>query len=445
MNYNYEKSFSPKDMLTYIIKQYKQIIIVLIVGMLIGAGFCAATKKAYVSSTERDQLESRIAAMRLQIGDAQADQAESAFNTYISLMNQKNSIQKFMDDSVYLNLTEKNSQRLSLVYLISNSNKATDIATSIKSLLVDETLYNSCKKELNQNITFTQFSSLVNVLLGNDLNTSSNIQVTSGQQENAANIVIYISDKNKSQVDIIAKYVKARFAQICNTLKKNYGAFNYSLGDKSYSKVTDSQINSDKNTYTSQLSTVTNAIGLLNNTLSADQQTYFGYLNKLAKVKAGKKVFSVAALVKFMILVGIVLTVFYICILIIKYISSSKLHNAQEIENAFNLPILYDGTFDESVITNELQYAKERFKNQTIALTTSNENLNELTILAKDNDNITVFAHKPMKKEEFEQLLSVDRMIFLEKNESSDMKKLYETISYYAQKGKVIEGVIVIK
>ena len=35
---------------------------------------------------------------------------------------------------------------------------------------------------------------------------------------------------------------------------------------------------------------------------------------------------------KFMILVGIVLTVFYICILIIKYISSSKLHNAQEIE-----------------------------------------------------------------------------------------------------------------
>lgn len=444
MNYNYEKSFSPKDMLTYIVKQYKQILIVLIVGMLIGAGFCAATKKAYVSSTERDQLESRIAAMRLQIGDAQADQAESAFKTYTSLMNQKNSIQKFMDDSVYLNLTENNSQKLSLVYLISNSTKANDIATSIKSLLVDESLYNACKKELNQNLSFTQFNSLVNVLVGNDLNNSSSIQVNNGEQQNAANIIIYISDQNKNQVDTIGKYVKQRFSQICNTLKKNYGNFSYSLGDKSYSKVTDSQINGDKNTYTNQLSTVTNAIGLLNNTLSADQQTYFGYLNKLAKVKPGKKVFSVTAFVKFMVLVGAVLTVFYICILIIKYISSSKLHNAKEIENAFNLPILYDGEFDESIISNELQYVKERFKDQSIALTTSNENLDELKRLAKDN-NITVFAHKPMKKEEFSQLLSVDRVILLEKNESSDMKKLYDTISYYAQKGKVIEGFIVIK
>ena len=445
MNYNYEKSFSPKDMLIFILRQYKQIIIVLIVGMLIGAGYCSLTKKAYVSSSERDEIESELQSMRLQIGDAQADQAESAFKTYQSLMTQKNNIQKFMDDSVYLNLTENKSQVLTMTYLISNSNKADDVAKSIKSLIINEKLYNDCKKELNQNISFTQLNSLINVSLGDDSSSSSNVQVDVGQQQSATTLIITIFDHNKSQVDIIKKHLMSNFSQICNDLKKNYGSFDYALGAQSYSKATDSKINSDKTQITNQLSTVTNAIALLNNTLSTDQQTYFGYLNKLAKAKDGEKTFSSAVFVKFTVIVGAVLTIFYICFLIIKYISSSKLHNAKEIENAFNLPILYDGEFNESTITNEIQYVKERFKNQKIALTTSNYTLEEFATLAKSNENILIVSHKPQSKDEFEQLLSVDRIIFLEKNESSNIKDIYKTISYYAQKGKHIEGFIILK
>lgn len=312
-------------------------------------------------------------------------------------------------------------------------------------MLVDNSLCASINKALKTNYSNAVIYQLVRLNYNNDNDTNISVDVEKSS-DNGKTFEIDIYAENQNQLSQISTLVKAKVNSIMSQIKKNYGSFTGQFVGSSLTSVSADQISNDKLNYVNKISTITSTMTSLMNNLGSNERTYFDVLVKQeSKKSSNKKVFDAKALVKYIILFALLFAVLVIFYALYKYLTSRELRDANELERAFNLPLLSSvNDIDNLDLTKaELDYSLKR-KDEHIAIVSSNKN--EIVskvekVLAKD---FTVLPAKPAHAEDFTKLSSINAIVLLEQVYSSDLDAINELIKYYSQRGIQVIGAIVI-
>lgn len=443
MNKEFVRVIKVRDLLRNILNYKKKIIILMVVGAIIGGGYAFASKKVYSDPSQAEQAE--LVAAKSTLNSTQRKNTEETADSYLKLENQRSEIQKYIDQSVYLNLNESTSASNVLVFNISGTKKAQSIISAIDAMLVDNSLCASINKALKTNYSNAVIYQLVRLNYNNDNDTNISVDVEKSS-DNGKTFEIDIYAENQNQLSQISTLVKAKVNSIMSQIKKNYGSFTGQFVGSSLTSVSADQISNDKLNYVNKISTITSTMTSLMNNLGSNERTYFDVLVKQeSKKSSNKKVFDAKALVKYIILFALLFAVLVIFYALYKYLTSRELRDANELERAFNLPLLSSvNDIDNLDLTKaELDYSLKR-KDEHIAIVSSNKN--EIVskvekVLAKD---FTVLPAKPAHAEDFTKLSSINAIVLLEQVYSSDLDAINELIKYYSQRGIQVIGAIVI-
>lgn len=444
MKKEFVRPIKMKDLWKYICSFKRKILIFFIIGVILGGTYAFVGKKAYIDPNASSQAE--LAAAKGTLNTTQIQNTEATADSYTKLENQRKEIQKYIDQSIYLNLDESTSTSNTLVYTISETKKTTAVIRAIDAMLVNDSFCTSINRTLKTNYSKASLYQLVRLNYDNSNDANISIDLEKSTDSKTYEISVYAANPN--QINQISNIVKARVTKICNQLKNSYGLFKNQYVGSSIAAVNADQISNDKLNYVNKISTITSTMSSLMNNLGSNERTYFDALIKQEKNKAtnSKKSFSKSIVVKYAILGAVIFSILMMCIVIYKYLSSDELRDASEMELAFDIPVvstIHDINQLDLTIA-EINYMIKQ-KNKKVAIITSNENNEDIKSVLKDlSKEFIVLSQLPKGKKDMETIEQIDSIVLLEKNHFSSLNDIYKGVNYYKNHGIEAIGAIVI-
>lgn len=397
---------------------------------------------------------SENATARARLTESQAEAVEESYKSYLELEKEKKSVQNYLQNSIYFNLDE-NSSAHRILYLIS-SNKVKAVEDTISRSIMSDKLYDQINKDLGTNIPSQYLEQLIGIeITSNDsvsINQGVNVSDDSNSQDKILTVNIY--GKTKEQCSIITEDVKIRINTLAKSLETKMGRFICKIVSENDTKVNVNTINSDKMTYVNQLTTITNTIMNLNNSLSDDGKTYFSALIKNGDISAVKIVetdnkVSVKKAIVYFVLIFIIVCILELLYVILDYLYSDyiiELSDAEEflnIKNVYELETINDNSLE--ILVSELEFSTRNITGM-IGLISTQENYNVIhSIINKlDSSRYTVINSKPRSKEEFDKLEKISTIFFVEKINKSRISAIDELVNYYKIKSINTLGLIIV-
>ena len=451
MNTLTKRHINFKKMTNFISKKKKSIIIVFIVGILIGAVFSVASKKAIVMNTENSAL-AEVQTAKKSLSSSEASYVDSAYNTYTKLVKKKNQYDDYEENSILLNLNTETSAGVELTYYISGNKKATNIKNNYKASLVNDNLAKTISSKFSDKPKITYVKELID--FKSEENSSDNTVILENNSSNndaSETMTISIWARNSSELKIMEDAVKARINQLKTKYEATYGDFNLKLADESSDRITDTELSNFQNKVDSDLSTTVNLITSVQNSLSETERNYFNVL-----VAAGKSAqsnskpastVSVKLVATYGIGIGLIILILYVIVLIVRYLMSNRLHYALEMEHLYGINLITEmnKNHDFENVKKEFEYFMNH-EDGVIGITSSSDSDEVKEVLRKlsDLDHVVLLAAEPKADEDFEKLNKGSGIVLIEKDEESDVRKINEIIDYYKKKNIQVKGSIVI-
>lgn len=454
---NKERYYDPKEMFKYAFFSIKTIVISVIIGALLGVGFCFASNKAKVADQPKVQeSEATLQSAKEELSDNKIADTEATYKTYKSLENQENNLQNYMEKSVYLNLDESTAESNTIVFSVSGNSKSSAIVSSYAFLVKNNDLFKNINNTLKTNIGIAYLSELVNVNEG--VGNSSIVVNTENTHDES--FIVTIVGKNSQQCKGITQCVKKRINQVTPHLKKSFGNFNVSNSGDTYGPVAISDITSKRKDYNDKLNYIESTMVTLINGLDDNQRNYFNALidnNASTLDKSNKTTLKTHLNYSALIIAavgGAIMLLFVLVIFrIVKYILDKKVHNEKEFVSYFGLNVIAvaeeNKKIDENIITEEINFISKKDNNEKIGLLSSLiDNNFENTIyqrLKNDNVNCEIIPSVPESKDDFDKLLTVGKAVIFEKIGSSNVNNVEKMLHYYELKNIQIIGAVLIK
>lgn len=432
----------------YIYKRGKQAIIVLIIAMLIGAIFSVVSKKAVVVTGINTTLQN-VQNAKASLSESEASYVDSAYKSYVNLADQKKKYQDYIDKSILLHLDSEKSTGKKLIYLISGNKKAEAIRNAYQSSLVTNVLCNKISAQFSDKPNIDYIKDIINAkAVDSPTNNSISIQ----EINDASSIIsVVIWARNDSECSIMTKEVKARMNTLTANYEKSFGNYSIKLINESVDKISNSDLVANKNTANTNLTNVVSSISTIESSLSETQRNYFDALVAAGENTTGTSTpvssISPKLVVTYAIGIGLIIFILYLILIIIRYLMSSKLHYALEMEKMFgiNLIAVQDQENDEDQVSKDLEYYVSHF-GKTIGLTSTldTSEVQELMKKLSEINGVKIIPNKLITDDDFKKLSNISEMVLIEENEVSDIRKINEIIEYFNKKDIKFNGSIII-
>lgn len=453
MNKKNESFIDIKGILEYATCNVKKAVLVFVIGALLGMGFGFVSNRVY--SLQGTTTQKAVEAAKENLSDSRIAEINGIYSSYKSLIKQRNYLQNYLNNSIYLNLNEVTAKSNTIVYSIEGNHRMNAlVAAYIKGLKNDE-LFNSIKKVLNKDIDSAFLSELVSVSSGENI-SSNNTSVYLDTKSTSKSIVITVYANNSDQCKKISNCVKQEFNNYTIKLKKSFGSFSTRASQDTLEPVASSEIENARKDYDDKLSSISTSITNLTYYLSDDQKSYLNALidsdAKLNEKAKTIKVLNPSKVTTFAIVGGILLLIIYFIIETIKYILGNKLHTEREFTNYFGINVIEtaqcNNSTDFNVAIEEVLYLSKKDQSK-IGLLSSIDHYGYMNDLYKSikekTTNCEIVSASPTTKEEFDQLLEIDSVILFEELGTSNIDDIKKTLRYYELKGINVLGAILLK
>lgn len=327
-----------KDLFFYLLRHWRSLLVVIILGALLGSGIYVAKKASFeknmAASTEQDNwVDTYQVAPEIKAKMDLAWENRKAFEKQLSY-NQNSLIMKMDAEHVY------NGK---LKYYIAAGSSTRLIAEQFNSVLNDGDL----AKELKDVAGLECDAQYIRELLGCDVNTDTDSSVNISSTEDGAtpstkNVVVTYTvnymdeDACRKMLNLIQKQADS----LNDTLQKEYGAFTCNqLGSSVVLTVSSSYLSQQK-TNVDYLQTYANNFNTIESALEDKDLEYYliTYLNKEATVDQ-PAAFSGSKL-KWLIVSIFGLVCCWGIVLVLRYVFNENIKTADEVKMRYQLPIL---------------------------------------------------------------------------------------------------------
>lgn len=442
--FNEEVDISLKDLFKTVFGKGKKIIIAFIIGCVLGGGTCFFTGNANSSSlkTKKDYY-GKVLSTKKKLQPSEIEEVDNTFKTYAALQAQRNKLINNANDSSLININEKTGKELNDIYLISDSNKANTIVYAFKNLLLDNSVYDAIKKEVDQNLTQDALFKIVNI----ETDIENSVQVKLNNSAPSYTLSIQILGKDKANCDKISKIIKNKIQSLEKSFEPKYGNFKMINTATTYQAITTQDIIELKNSYFSNIQSITKTMSNLSSSLSDNEVGYFEALVNYNRASNQEAKFSFIKFVMFTIAFGFAFALLLILHFILKYLTEHKVHIPSDIVNRYHLPVIVKGNSasDYSVICEEIRYLIS--ENEQIGIISSLQENTELEnkITNDLGNNVVELKRSPKTEKDFSAIKSVKKIVLIETLKKSSFKDIDRLLEYYYSKGKKIEGVILLE
>lgn len=455
MNKKNESFIDIKGILEYATCNVKKAVLVFVIGALLGMGFGFVSNRVYSLQGAKDQKA--IETAKEILSDSRISEINDVYGSYKSLVKQRDYLEKYLNNSIYLNLNTNTAKSNTLVYSIEGNHRMNALVAAYVNGLKNDDLINAMRKVMNKNIDSTFLSELVSISSGENV-SSNNTNVYLDTKSSSKSIVITVYAKNLEQCKKISSCVKQEFNNYTTKLKKSFGDFSVRASQDTLKSVSSSDIQTARSGYNDKISSISTAITNLTYYLNDDQKTYLNALiDSNAKLDGNKKTKTVKVLnhskvTTFAIIGGILLFIIYFIIETIKYVLGHKLHTEREFTNYFGINVIEtaqcNNSTDFNVVLEEVLYLSKKNRSKIGLLSSIDHNgyLNDLYKSIKEKTpNCEIVSASPTTKEEFDQLLEIDSVILFEELGTSNIDDIKKTLRYYELKGINVLGAILLK
>lgn len=449
MNSLSKRQISFKELKKYLYGKRKIMIVVLILAIVAGSVFSIVSKRAIVESNSNAAAQS-VQSARGALSEADASYVDSSYKNYTNLAAQKASYEDELQNSILLNLNPDTSVRKKFSYIISGNKHADTIRDSMSQNVMNDTVNQAISNTLSGKPKIAYVKQLVEFT---STNTSSSNKVTVQLDDNESMAVLSVNiyARTSTELNNIKKIVNARIQSLTKTYQKSFGTFSCRLADETSNKLTDSDILYYKSEMNTSIDTVINQISTLKNSLSDDQRTYFDALVAANGQSATGNTVTTSISPKLVgtygLGIGLIVLILYLIIMIIRYMTSTKLHYGLEMEQLFNAELIdeMNKKHDQNHVKKEFDYFIN-MQNGLIGVTGSatSDGINELIGTLSDNSKVIALAKNPQTDADYEQLTKITGVVLVEKDEVSDVREIDKMVEYYRKKNIPLIGSIVI-
>lgn len=451
-NNKIERAFDIKGLFKVIFKNIKFLIIIVVVGAIAGIGVSFSTNNVYITqNTALSGNQATLNAAKENLSTQRIKEVESTYTSYVSLTKQKTYLQKFIKNSIYLNLDETSAKSNTVVYSISGNTNVTAIISAYKSLIKNNALFSEIKKIDGLNVDSAYLSELINI----KSNDSDSTQVVIDNSNNRGfTLVIY--GRNDTQCKELTKCVKNEIDKNTKKFKNSFGNYTLRNSGDTYEPVVSTDISKSRMDYDDKLSSVNQAITNSIYNLSEDQKTYFNALiDTNAGIPSNEKIktrLNLTGIIKNSMASIIVLFIVYFVFMVIKYISGNKIHTQNEFTKTFNLDIITNikssSTIDFNVAVEEIAYLSKKLNGKKIGLLSSLQD-NDLEVkiynqLKNLGVKCEIVSSSPSTKDEFASLLDIENVVLFETLNCSNFHDVEKMLRYYELKEINVVGTVLI-
>ncbi len=417
-----EIQISIKDMVYRVLRKWR-IMLVLALVLAIVCGFGSSVMGKFSSDSEADstagmtkseKLEKSVKSTASGLSEQIKYETDLAFESYKEYVVQASEIQRYLSNSVKMEVDSSSAPTYTLQYVIDTHYSAVyptvdykdftgDIIAAYGSRLINNDTTSKIRDEIGWDTDLAYIEELISV---NESSDSYNVAV------DTMTITIYAPDEDTAKN--IGKIIKDEVSSQKSELEKLFGSFDISLVTDKYSETVADDILSVKQGYVSNLNTIFTAMNNLSKNMTTAQTAYYNALvaqymydgsdddivstavdtsetsTESTKISLDTKNCVVG------ILVGIIIVVL---IEVLKYIYTAQIKRAEDMDYTFGVKVFgvqspekkgLDKLLEKAFCTRALSYSNEERLSMIsagIAISAEKNDIKDLYITGSVSDD----------------------------------------------------------
>lgn len=430
-----EIQISIKDMVYQVLRKWR-IMLIMVLVLAVVCGFGSSVMSALSSGSDDDadsgltksqKLEKTVKSTASGLSEQIKYETELAFESYKEYVVQASEIQRYLSNSVKMEIDSSSAPTYTLNYVIDTHYNAVyptieykDFTSDIISVYGSRLINNDTTSKIRDEIGWDTDLAYIQELITTNFSSSQDQDSSSDSSLNSAvdtmTVTIYAPDEETARN--IGKIIKDEISSQKSEMEKIFGSFDITLVSEQYSETVANDILSAKQGYVSNLNTIFTAINNLSKNMTTAQTAYYNALvaqymydgsdddivtavpdtsdtaeesSSSVKITLDKKNAAVG------ILAGIIIVVL---IEVLKYIYIARIKRAEDMDYTFGVKVFgvqspekkgIDKALEKAFASRLLSYSNdERLSmiNAGIAISAEKNSIKSLYITGSVSDDV---------------------------------------------------------
>ena len=499
-----EKLINVKGIIFHIALKWRIIILWMLFFAVLMDGYSAA--KSYKAARNQEKtsasgLSGSVGAYASDLSKRQIKITENAAQSYLRYKELYDETGAYYENSVKMQVDALNVPTVNLLYNVSGCKDISALISAINVEVVGESFCQTVADQLDWEITPSYIAELISIEsadakdVSNDNVAAGGTELESGSEAAGRTIQIHIFSEDKESTEQIADLFEKTLEQYISDLQESLGAFSMQRISYAFRYDVDYSLLEEQHDCADEMNIMNSSMKTVSNDLTTSQQQYFSSLINGGKTIAEQKKEAVEKApvedaidnsidiinikyIVFGLIAGAALAVIYFAV---KYILSDKLHDAEEIIDYHEIPLLGILSYDagdsrrnskiDNLICrlftgkrNELSYA-DALKMISMRITNdisksqvtnvhmissaetpvSDAVMNDLLKKMPENVNCTIGKSVLCDPESLDNLVQADKVILIEEMERSCSRDIDCELSICRQYEVLVMGAVVLE
>lgn len=447
-----ERKIYCKNLIVYVLRKWRSILIWMLIFSVALNGLAIMKSYKAMRNSQQYSNEENVSSYAEGLTDDSKEKVEETYKLYVNYQKTLSDLLNYYSNSIKMQIDPNNVAVTSIQYRIENPQKTDDIILAYSNKILSS---NSCEK-IKENIGLKEDANYINELIEVKRELENNKEDTVNlTNKDSSVMLIQIIAPDQGYSEKIADVIESEINEYTEEVQSTIGKFELTKIGRNFSGCVDSELMEEQNEFVTNINSVKNAIDLLENSLDANEQTYFKKLINAEEEKVTVtesdgntvKVISIKYIILGLIVGGFLCVFWYM----IKYLLSIYLKTDQEIEDYYEVQVLEK--FDSVERVRENKNVIDRFINGLFGKKNDKSELDKIQlvctkiiVLARKNNMTHIHVTGISKSEDVENIkkLLVDNLIkenILTVSSGVSIIDNVESLKYLSQS----EGVILVE
>lgn len=360
-----ERDIYIKDMLFYILKKWRFILIWMIIFAVAANGFSALKSYKSVAESHQEQKSKKdeLENIKAELSKDDAKEVEETYKIYLKYKSSMDSILEYYNNSIKMNMDSNNVPTISMQYQINKNEKINDVIMAFSDVITSKEVCEKIKEDTNLDCDLQYISELIEVKRANPEKEYTDGEQILIQDDISDIMCIRVIAPTQEMCETIANVVEKEIQSGLQTVQDKLGNFNLIQINKNYSEKVDDDLFTKQQEYASKLNSIQISINNLNSPLESNQENYYKALinqnndeqnsdeQETQVVETAQiRYFNIKYIIAGLMLGLICAVVWYL----LRYIFNQCLLEAWEMEDYYGVRVLE--LFDDPFVNNKNRF-----------------------------------------------------------------------------------------
>lgn len=343
-----ERDIYIKDMLFYVFRKWKMILLWMAVFAVAADGVAAlkSYKNVIELQSKDNSAENSLAAAKVNLSKEEVKRVEDTYKLYLTY---KKSLDKSMDyysNSLKMQIDPNRVATINIQYSVNSKKSLKDIVEAFSNIVLSEESCEVINKKLGLDSKTSYISELIKFGVSDSvLESNKNNEKIDIIESNDSSMIISIIAAEKDSCEIMADIVEEKILEAMPKIEETMGAISIKKIDRNFSNRADSNLLNEQQNYMTNLNAIKTSMTNLNAALSDNQKGYYtalineneeNYQNQDVENSASFQLINIKYIILGLI-AGIFMSILWY---VVSYVLNNSLKSVRELEEKFDVSVL---------------------------------------------------------------------------------------------------------